>query len=142
VSRRRNPLVSLRVTDRELSVLVDGLGRHAEHSNLREKLADAQQEVREAKRLVNREAKMGRLRAGRVESIEKDPQSYPPDPVWGVERGRFCYTDYDGESLTVRHEANGDVWADKLGQGPVYIRKEDVPVIVAAFEKTNDKENK
>ena len=60
--------------------------------------------------------------------------TYPPDPYWGTDdRGRFRYVDYDGESLHVRHESDGDLWIDKKGQGPVYVRREDVPVILAAL---------
>lgn len=142
MSRRRNPHVSVRLTDKELSVLVAGLGRYGSVGTLRDKLADAQEEVRKAKRLVNREAKMKRLSGDRTNGIAKDPESYPPDPVWGEDGPyRFQYTDYDGESLVLKYAHDGDIWADKLGEGPVYIRREDIPVIVAAFEKTKDKEN-
>lgn len=138
MSRSRNPHVSLSVTDKELSALVAALGRYSIHGRLREKLADAQKEMLSAKRLVNREAKMKRLGGDRTNRIAKEPESYPPDPVWGEDGPhRFHYTDYDGESLTLKYAHDGDIWADKLGEGPVYIRKEDIPVIVAAFENNH-----
>ena len=140
MSRRREPHVSLRVTEQELAVLSKALDTPTVNRWLREKLAEAQKEVRAAKRLANREAKAKRLGGDRTNGVPKEPQSYPPDPVWGRERGRFYYTDYDGESLTIRHVRSGNVWIDKLGEGPVYLRKEDIPLIMAVFGN-KDKEN-
>lgn len=57
------------------------------------------------------------------------------EPHWGYDpRGRFHYTDYDGESLVVRRNPDGSVWVDKRGEGPVYITKEHVALIAAAME--------
>ncbi|UYM26584.1 hypothetical protein SEA_BAUER_35 [Arthrobacter phage Bauer] len=67
--------------------------------------------------------------------VSAEAHTYPPNPYWGTDdRGRFRYVDYDGESLHVRHEADGDLWVDKKGEGPVYIRKEDVHVIIDALQ--------
>lgn len=133
--RRRNPHVTLHVTEKELAVISTALRKnYGSIETLHYKLGEAHKEMQHAKRVANREAKMKRLRGARANGIEKTPESYPPDPVWGRDRhGRFSYTDYDGESLMLRFEENGDVWADKLGEGPVYIRSEDVPVILAAL---------
>lgn len=61
------------------------------------------------------------------------------EPYWGTDpRGRFYYVDYDGETLIVRHDKDGDVWVDKEGEGPVFIRKEHVALIVAALEKEEE----
>lgn len=131
---RRNPAVNLRVTERELAVLMSKVGYASQYTTLRDKLVAASADMREAKRLKNREAKMARFRKSR-EAIPSEPDSYPPDPYWGKDgRGRFIYTDYDGEQLTLRFE-EGDLWADKLGEGPVYIRKQDIPVIIAALNE-------
>ena len=67
---------------------------------------------------------------------EQEQAPWPPDPYWGVDQhGRFIYTDYDGESLVVRadREGDGSLWFDKGGQGPVFVRAEDVSVIVAGI---------
>lgn len=62
--------------------------------------------------------------------------TYPPEPHWTTTpKGRFIYTDYDGESLHIRFEPNGDLWVDKKGEGAVYIRKEDVALIIAELQK-------
>jgi hypothetical protein len=64
-----------------------------------------------------------------------DPnQEYPPDPHWGKDRrGWWRYTDYDGESVTLRRTAEGDLQLDKHGEGFVFIRQEDIPLIIAAM---------
>jgi len=60
---------------------------------------------------------------------------YPADPHWGRnDRGRFRYVDYDGESLHIWRDKDGELWIDKRGEGPVYIRKQDIPVILEAIE--------
>lgn len=65
-------------------------------------------------------------------------QQYPPDPIWGIERnGQFRYMDYDGESLRIWRNASGDLWVDKRGEGPVYVRNEDIPIIVNAIQNAN-----
>lgn len=51
----------------------------------------------------------------------EDQPTYPPDPYWATdERGRFRY-----------------VWVDKGGEGPVYIRKEHILLIVEAITKAS-----
>lgn len=69
--------------------------------------------------------------------MEKPPslnQQYPEDPHYGMDRnGWWRYTDYDGENLRVRRNTEGDLWIDKHGEGPVFIRQEDIPVIIAAM---------
>lgn len=69
----------------------------------------------------------------------EDMPTYPPDPFWVTdERGRFHYKDYDGESLVVWRDPLGDdIWIDKRGEGPVFIRKEDVAVIIEAIMKAS-----
>jgi hypothetical protein len=64
---------------------------------------------------------------------EEEQPVWPPDPHWGVDpHGRFVYTDYDGESLIVRksRDNDGSIWLDKGGEGPVFVRAEDVQVII------------
>lgn len=68
-----------------------------------------------------------------VVEAEGEQYKYPPDPHWGVDKHeRFIYTDYDGESLIIwkPKEDDGSLWIDKGGQGPVFVRAEDVQVIV------------
>ena len=66
---------------------------------------------------------------------DMEPYKYPPDPYWGTdERGRFQYVDYDGESLHVWADKDGELWIDKRGEGPVYIRSEHISVIVKAIQ--------
>ena len=61
-------------------------------------------------------------------------QQYPPDPHWGRDnRGQFRYMDYDGESLRIYRNPEGDLWIDKHGEGPVFIRQQDIPLILDAI---------
>lgn len=65
---------------------------------------------------------------------EDEPSTYPPDPHWGTdERGRFHYVDYDGESLVIWRDKDGAFWVDKKGEGPVFVRDQDLPVIAERF---------
>lgn len=78
-----------------------------------------------------------RTRAGSTPALipVEEQEPYPPEPHWGTdERGRFRYADYDGEQLVIRIDKSGDLWVDKLGEGPVYIRKEHIQVIIEALE--------
>ena len=60
---------------------------------------------------------------------------WPPDPEWGTDdRGRFYYRDYDGESLHVWRDKEGELWIDKRGEGPVYVRAQDATLILGAVE--------
>lgn len=66
----------------------------------------------------------------------EDQPTYPPEPFWSTDdRGRFRYVDYDGESLVVWRNKDGALWIDKRGEGPVFIRDEDVAVIVEAITR-------
>lgn len=49
-------------------------------------------------------------------------------------KGRFVYEDYDGEEVLIGRTRNGDVWMDKRGEGPVFIDKRDIHLIVKAME--------
>lgn len=61
--------------------------------------------------------------------------AWPPDPVWDTDdRGRFHYTDYDGESLHIWRDKDGELWIDKKGEGPVYVRQQDVALILGAVQ--------
>ena len=61
--------------------------------------------------------------------------TWPPDPEWDTDgRGRFRYTDYDGESLHVWRDKDGELWIDKRGEGPVYVRAQDIPLILGAVQ--------
>lgn len=103
-----------------------------EPEDVEELQAEALRMERAAQRRQNR--RLGRVRQPATIIPQEDAPPYPPDPYWGTdERGRFRYVDYDGESLQVRYEDDGDLWIDKHGEGPVYIRREDIPVIVAAL---------
>jgi hypothetical protein len=65
---------------------------------------------------------------------QDEAPTYPPDPYWGTDdRGRFRYVDYDGESLVIWHDKDGELWVDKHGEGPVFVRVQDLPVITEAF---------
>lgn len=56
------------------------------------------------------------------------------EPHYGTDRrGRFRYTDYDGEELVIWGDEDGDVWVDKRGEGPVFIRKEHIALIADAL---------
>lgn len=56
--------------------------------------------------------------------------TWPPDPHWGTDKhGKFRYTDYDGETLLIWRDAEGGFWVDKQGEGPVYVREQDSPII-------------
>ena len=59
--------------------------------------------------------------------------SMPEPQVNRDSKGRLVYTDYDGEQLIVRRNADGGLWIDKRGEGPVYVRAADVEMIVAAM---------
>jgi len=62
--------------------------------------------------------------------------TWPPDPDWGTDRhGRFRYTDYDGESLIIWQDPDGGRWVDKRGEGPVFIREQDSPIITEQLTK-------
>jgi hypothetical protein len=62
--------------------------------------------------------------------------SWPAEPHWGKDaRGRFRYTDYDGEQLFIWGEGDGELWIDKRGEGPVYIRPEHAEIIVNAIRE-------
>ena len=66
--------------------------------------------------------------------MEPTDTEYPPDPHWGRDkRGKFRYMDYDGESLLIYRNPDGDLWVDKHGEGPVFIRQQDIPLIVDAI---------
>lgn len=68
--------------------------------------------------------------------MSKQQESYPPEPHWATTpTGRFVYTDYDGESLHVWGRTKQGLWVDKRGEGPVYLRREDVALIVAEMQK-------
>ncbi len=57
-------------------------------------------------------------------------EKYPPEPrMYHDDHGRFHYMDYDGESLTIWRDKNGELWVDKHGQGPVYVRPEHAVII-------------
>lgn len=61
-----------------------------------------------------------------------------PDPHWGHDRhGRFQYVDYDEERLIVYPAQGGGVWMDKRGEGPVFVRQEDVAVIISALQSAS-----
>jgi len=79
-----------------------------------------------------------RRRAKRAaEPVPDGPAStWPPDPDWGTDRhGRFRYTDYDGESLIIWQDPDGGRWVDKRGEGPVFIREQDSPIITEQLTK-------
>ena len=64
-------------------------------------------------------------------------REYPPDPQWGTDaRGQFRYMDYDGEQIRIWRTGLGDLRIDKRGEGPVFIREQDIPIIIEAI---NDK---
>lgn len=103
-----------------------------------EEVAELENMARQMERAAaRREARRnGRARKQANLLTPAEATTYPPDPYWGTDdRGRFRYVDYDGESLHIRYEEGGDLWIDKKGEGPVYIRSEDIPVIASALRK-------
>ena len=48
-------------------------------------------------------------------------------------RRAYSYTDYDGESLHIWRDSAGELWVDKTGEGPVYVRSQDIELIVMAL---------
>lgn len=103
----------------------------AQAGQLREDIGQWQTENRKKRR---REGL--RVQAARAQpSVPAEERKWPPDPYWGTdEHGRFRYVDYDGESLHVWRDKDGELWIDKKGEGPVYVRGTDVPMIVRAIE--------
>lgn len=101
-----------------------------------EQVAELQATVARMERVMERREarRRGReLNRGLPSLVDQSPP-YPPDPCWGTDdRGRFRYVDYDGESLHIRYEEDGDIWVDKMGEGPVYIRAVDIPVVIEAL---------
>lgn len=125
----------------ELSRLIDDPDKSVPIKEYRDQLVKADAAVQDAHEemmmALRRSMYPARTRGSRrptTPPTNAEVHTYPPDPYWGTDdRGRFRYVDYDGESLHVRHESDGDLWIDKKGEGPVYVRKEDVPVILAAL---------
>lgn len=106
-------------------ILAAALSVHPDGGRVR--TAEARAEARATIRAERR-----RRRAARPAQAATDApaDTYPPDPHWGTDpRGKFRYTDYDGEALIIWPDSESGFWVDKQGEGPVYVREQDSPVI-------------
>lgn len=88
-------------------------------------------EARAEARATIRAERRRRRKANAAQATQGAPEvTYPPDPQWGTDpRGKFRYTDYDGEALLIWRDAEDGFWVDKQGEGPVYVREQDSPII-------------
>lgn len=99
----------------------------AQAANLREQIAQWETENRKSRRRGERPVRTP-MPEGWV------APTWPPDPEWATdERGRFWYQDYDGESLHVWRDKDGELWIDKKGEGPAYVRSQDATLIADAI---------